>query len=158
MTQAAARRGELPHSIAHERAVLAMIMLDGGKEAWAKSVPDLLRPEDFFQPEHQHIYRALLWLRIADLPCVAEMIAYALSELGTIDDVDNLIGAPWLEPYLVQMTGEHYSSIGIISWARVVKGHANRRRAITEGARQVAEAYKGSATDWRSDPRYQDER
>jgi replicative DNA helicase len=107
----------LPYSIEAEQFVLGSILIDGkGAET--------LKPEDFYQIEHQIIFQAIknLWQKniMPDILTVMNELGEKLKEVGG-------------ETYLVQLASAIPSTVNLPYYARIVKEKSILRQAFALG-------------------------
>ena len=124
-----------PNSQDAEKAVLGAVL--GDAEAFLK-VKRLVKPEDFYNSEHQKIFQAMLDVHAAGLSVDLVTVSARLKDIG------KKIGAG----YLAELSDDCPSSANVKHWADIVKNKAKLRR-IVEGARDIAK----QATDPGADPR-----
>lgn len=105
----------IPQNIDSERAVLGSILID----------PDCVRildlaPADFFAEHHQLIYQAIL--RCQDPNQIT--VAHELVKMGKLDEIGGV-------SYLSDLVASTPTSVGVESYAKVVKDCALNRRLIS---------------------------
>ncbi|MFA6038970.1 MAG: replicative DNA helicase [Candidatus Peribacteraceae bacterium] len=112
-----------PHSLEAERTVLGALLLD--PEAIVK-VSDLLVPDDFYDPVHRLIYKA-----IADLFQQHEPIDFitVTSKLSDVKKVQDIGGSA----FLAEMASAVPTSSHVYQYAQIVKTKAVHRRIIEAG-------------------------
>jgi replicative DNA helicase len=123
-----------PHDVAAEQSVLGAMLLS--KDAIA-DVVEILREGDFYRPNHQVIYGAILDLYGRGEPVDAVTLSAELTRIGELARVG---GAPYLHT-LVQMVptaanGSYYGTI--------VREKAILRRLVEAGTRIVQMGYAGT--------------
>lgn len=151
--KAAPRRGEVPSSPSAEMALVAAIMLDE-RQAWDENVHGFVSPDDFFTDEYRWVYQAELWLREHGDPVTIPTVAWALSELGHIDDVDARTGGT--EPFLGHLCAEWMlSAWGCSRWAKMIRTYAQAREQIRLGAQIARDGYAGKITTLAVTPLYE---
>jgi replicative DNA helicase len=122
-----------PHSIEAEQALLGALMVNN--EVLDK-VADLVRSEDFHEPVHGRIFRAVMALQERG-DCAAP---HTLASYFENDEALAEIGGP---SYLGRLAGSAVTIINTPSYARVIRDLALRRQMIVIGeevARAAAEA------------------
>lgn len=144
--KAAPRRGEVPYATMTEQMLLGMFMLDD-KQCLEEGVDKMLIATDFFLREHQAIWNAVMYEVVRNEPICVPTVAYALEKMGLIDKVDQWVsigGLSGTEPYLVELTGYAFSSVGASAHARIIKEYSERRDLIQYGTEMVQDGYAGS--------------
>ena len=136
VAKAAPRRGDPPASIAAEQALIGCVLLDEW-QVWGEVEDVPVEAEDFFQPEHQAIWRAFRWLYDHGTPVTGISTTHALEQIGVLDAVDSWLGPPWTEPYLAQLEGETWSATGCSAFARMVKHYSAMRAPVAIPSRRV---------------------
>ena len=134
--KAAPRRDEIPASPAAEQALIGCVLLDEW-QVWGEIEEVPVAAEDFFQPEHQAIWRAFRWLYERGTPVTVISTTHALCQIGVIDAVDSWLGQPWTEAYLAQLQGEMYSATGCSGFARIVRHYSDMRAPTSSSSRRV---------------------
>lgn len=110
-----------PHDDDAERGILGGILLDN--DAFYK-VDDLLKPDDFYRPAHQVIYRAMQHL--AQNKQAIDLVTLA-SRIRDMELLDN-IGGP---PYLAGLVDAVPTAAHIQHYADIVTSYALRRNVIS---------------------------
>ncbi|MGW9395241.1 replicative DNA helicase, partial [Streptomyces diastaticus] len=115
-----------PNDLDAERCVLGACMLT--RDAIDEIVVDAkLRPQDFYRPAHETIYRAVLRLHAAGEPVDPVTLTRELDKRG---DLGKVGGAPYLHDCV-----QFVPSAGNGQWyADIVKDLAKRRGLVTTGA------------------------
>jgi hypothetical protein len=126
---------ELPYSLEAERAVLGSVLINPDMMG---PVARLIKPEDFYEPEHRAIFSALLGLngKPADLVVLVDY----LRQMDTLDKAGG-------EGYLVGLIGEIPTSYRAESYARIVAERAQARRLIHAATEITKLAYYGNPQD-----------
>ena len=107
-----------PHDIEAEMCVLGAILLD---PLVLGEVSEILEAEDFYREVHRKLYEEILKLQANDLEPDLVSLSSSLSHSG---DLEKLGG----KSYLVELIDLLPSTVGAPSYARIVRGHALRRR------------------------------
>lgn len=123
----------LPNDIGAEEAVLSAAMLD---IAALDEAAAIIQPDDWFRPEHRHIWRAMLALRERSIEADAVTVA---GELGRRNVLSDMGGAA----YISQLVDATPSVANVGSHARVVRKMAQCRATIGACARFAAEGRAG---------------
>ena len=122
-----------PHDESVEEAVIAALLLDGS--ALARVMP-ILEPRDFFRDEHRWAYEAALALSERNEEITIPSLCHELDRAGHLVDIGG-------EGALFEISGRHFTAIGVESHARIVARDA-RFRAMISAAGEIARlAYKG---------------
>jgi len=124
MSQNFSTNEELPYSVEAERAVLGGIMLKN--DAW-DLVAGLVLQEDFYQTEHQLIFKTIKDLQDLGKPIDLITVQDTLEGNGDLPELVKLGG----KDYLTQLAQETPSVANIESYAEIIKQRSNLRKLIT---------------------------
>ncbi len=124
MSQNFSSNEELPYSVEAERAVLGGIMLKN--DAW-DLVAGLVLQEDFYQTEHQLIFKTIKDLQDLGKPIDLITVQETLEGNGDLPELVKLGG----KNYLTQLAKETPSVANIESYAEIIKQRSNLRKLIT---------------------------
>ena len=124
MSQNFSSNEELPYSVEAERAVLGGIMLKN--DAW-DLVAGLVLQEDFYQTEHQLIFKTIKDLQDLGKPIDLITVQDTLEGNGDLPELVKLGG----KDYLTQLAQETPSVANIESYAEIIKQRSNLRKLIT---------------------------
>ena len=124
MSQNFSSNEELPYSVEAERAVLGGIMLKN--DAW-DLVAGLVLEEDFYQTEHQLIFKTIKDLQDLGKPIDLITVQDTLEGNGDLPELVKLGG----KDYLTQLAQETPSVANIESYAEIIKQRSNLRKLIT---------------------------
>ena len=124
MSQNFTSNEELPYSVEAERAVLGGIMLKN--DAW-DLVAGLVLQEDFYQTEHQLIFKTIKDLQDLGKPIDLITVQDTLEGNGDLPELVKLGG----KDYLTQLAQETPSVANIESYAEIIKQRSNLRKLIT---------------------------
>ena len=124
-----------PQDLAAEQSVLGGMMLS--KDAIA-DVLERLRPKDFYRPNHQQIYDAILDLFGQGEPADAVTVAAELDRRGVLQRVG---GAPYLHTLIATVP----TAANAGYYAGIVAEKAVLRRLVEAGTRVVQYGYAGAA-------------
>lgn len=134
MSDAPAKKGlPAPQSAEAEASLLGGLMLD--RSAFI-DVDGLLKPADFYQPQHRVIFEAIESLARADQPFDIVTVHEALVRFGAAEEAGGL-------PYLGGLTRDTPGASNALSYAKIVKDRALRRELIDYGRRLAALAMLG---------------
>ena len=135
-------KNELPFSLEAERAVLGGIMLKN--DAW-DTVAGLVIEDDFYNQEHQLIYRTIKDLQDAGKPVDVITVQESIESKGNLSQLVNIGG----KNYLTQLARETPSVGNIQSYAEIIKQRANLRRLIVlaDEISDVAKLSDSSSSD-----------
>ncbi len=117
-----------------EQAVLGSMLVD--KDA-ILTVIDILKPEDFYRPEHQEIYQAMLDLNDKNEP-VDILTLKSQLELRGKYDVNNGF------EYLVSLNNPMYSISNVESYAKIVEEKSILRKLISSSNEISKLSYEGN--------------
>lgn len=112
-----------PQNIEAEAAVLGAALLN--KEAMDK-VADLVLPPDFYRPDHQTIYRAILRLYEKNSPI--DLVTLT-NELEALKELDSVGGAA----YLATLVNAVPTALHVTHYAEIVRQKAILRRILNAG-------------------------
>ena len=133
---------QLPYSVEAERAVLGGIMLKN--EAW-DMVAGLVIESDFYNSEHQLIYRTIKDLQDAGKPVDLITVQEMIESSGHLSQLIKVGGAN----YLAQLARETPSVANIESYAEIIKQRSNLRKliVIAEEISTTAKVSDSSSSD-----------
>ena len=142
MSQNFSSNEELPYSVEAERAVLGGIMLKN--DAW-DLVAGLVLQEDFYQTEHQLIFKTIKDLQDLGKPIDLITVQDTLEGNGDLPELVKLGG----KDYLTQLAQETPSVANIESYAEIIKQRSNLRKLITtvDQISQTARESDSSSSD-----------
>lgn len=122
-----------PHSNSAEQSLLGAAMLAGiGRISW-------IQDRDFYFSHHREIWRAITECdRRADTPDVV-MVMDEMQRSGTADDL------PGGASYLIQLANETPGPAALMSYARVVREHSQRRQLMDLSADVSDRAMRGES-------------
>ena len=110
-----------PQAVDVEKVVLGALMID--KDAFSV-VSEILRPETFYEPNHQKIYNAVQTLNMNEMPVDIMTVTNELQKEGTLEDVG---GAP----YVVDLAAHVASSAHIEYHAKILQQKFMARELIS---------------------------
>ncbi|MCD8202152.1 MAG: replicative DNA helicase [Prevotella sp.] len=110
-----------PQAVDIERLVLGALMID--KDAFS-IVSEILRPETFYEPRHQNIYKAVQTLNIAENPVDIMTVIEELKRQGTLEEV----GGP---TYIMDLSSHVASSAHIEYHAKILAQKFLARQLIS---------------------------
>lgn len=110
---------EMPYDIEAEAAVLGAVLLN--RDAMVAVAP-ILQAGDFYLPKHQQIYGAMVSAYAERVPPDVRIVSSRLRDRGELDAVGGF-------PYLASLV-DGVVSFHVEHYARIVEGHAVRRRLI----------------------------
>jgi replicative DNA helicase len=123
----------LPHDLDAERSVLASILLDN--EVCYEAF-EILQPEDFFRPSHQHIFAAMRELAETGQPIDPTTLVTVLRQRNQLDKVGGITAlSALLDAYAIPANLEAY--------AKTVKDKALLRRALKVCQEGMAACQRG---------------
>jgi replicative DNA helicase len=122
-----------PQDLAAEQCVLGGMLLS--KRAIAE-VLEATEPEDFYRPQHETIFRAIVDLYGRNEPADPITVANHLRELGLLDKIG---GAPYLNVCVSAVP----TAANAEYYAEIVRGCAIRRRIVEAGHRITEIGYDG---------------
>ncbi len=110
-----------PQAVDIERLVLGALMID--KDAFS-IVSEILRPETFYEPRHQNIYKAVQSLNMAENPVDIMTVIEELKRQGTLEE----IGGP---TYIMDLSSHVASSAHIEYHAKILAQKFLARQLIS---------------------------
>lgn len=120
-----------PQNLEAEEAVLGGILLD--KEGMPKVV-DIVKPDDFYRPDHGEIYAACMALFDINKPIDIVTLTEELSQAGKLEKVG---GAS----YLSLLVANTASAANITHYAQIVQNKSVLRRLISTANAMAADAF-----------------
>lgn len=120
-----------PQALDLEESVLGALMIE--KDA-INVVIDSLRPESFYKPAHQEIYRAIFDLFANSQPIDFKMVVQQLRKNGKIE----LVGGA---NYVMQLTSGVQSSANIETHAKVITEQAMKRELVNVASELQRDAF-----------------
>lgn len=123
-----------PQATDIERTVLGALMID--KDAFSV-VSELLRPETFYEPRNQKIYKAIQTLSINEDPIDILTVTEELKHEGTLED----IGGP---AYIVELSSRVASSANIEYHAKILAQKFLARQLISFASVIETKAFDGT--------------
>ena len=117
-----------------EQAVLGSMLVD--KDA-ILTVIEILKPEDFYRPEHQEIYLAMLDLYGKNEPVDLLTLKAQLEVRGKYDTINGF-------EYLVSLNNPMYSISNVESYARIVEEKSILRKLINSSSEISKLSYEGN--------------
>ncbi len=120
-----------PHDMEAEKSVLGAILIDPSA---VHLVAEFLRADDFYAPEHQAIYSAVLSLYEKQQPIDLVTLKNQLQKEGTLKKIG---GAGYLSDLINTVPTSAY----VEHYGRIVKDHNVRRKLITMSSRLVEKSF-----------------
>lgn len=133
-----------PHDLGAEEAVIAAVLIDTDSY-W--NIEPILRAPDFFDGWHEWCWRAIEHIVARGEPVTLPTLAHELDRTysGTETQLEIVGGEPWL----VELVGRHFSSVGVEAHARIVARDSRYRRML-QASNQIAQmASEGGPDDER---------
>ncbi|MDK2926827.1 MAG: replicative helicase [Bacillota bacterium] len=123
-----------PCNIEAEQSVLGAMLLDA--EA-VLTAAEILRPEDFYQENHQHIFRTMLELSSRGVACDLVTVSEALRQAGRLEAAGGVA-------YLTDLATAVPSTANVEHYARIVAEKALLRQLIREANKIIEQSYSAS--------------
>ena len=120
-----------PHNLEAEQSVLGTFLLSDGAAA---AVHSILSAEDFYDPRHQEIFRAVLDLTQSGCPTDALTLINELERKEILEKIGGPDYVTGLEQYVI-------NPANVLYHARIVQEKSTRRRLIRAAAEISDEAY-----------------
>ena len=111
----------LPHDIDVERAVLSALLHDNTA---IHAVLNEVKPEDFYHPAHQQLYRSMIALQDANEPVDLHTLANTLNEQKLLDAVGGAV-------YLAELFDYAATAANVETHARIVRDKSVKRGLIS---------------------------
>jgi len=118
-----------PHDLEAEKAVLSAVLLDN---TCVNEVQNELRPEDFYHPAHQQLFRAMMALHDANQPVDLHTLSDHLNQKKLLDS----IGGP---VFLAEIADYEATAAHVVHHARIVRDKSVKRHLISV-ASEIAES------------------
>jgi replicative DNA helicase len=112
-----------PHSVEAERGVLGSVLIDA--EGLHK-IADLVKVEDFYEPSHASIYRAMLDLSTKGRPIDVLTLREILDDRGELKTIGG-------DVFLMELTNTTFSSANVYQYGQIVKNKSMLRKLIKAG-------------------------
>ncbi|PHV69218.1 replicative DNA helicase [Sporanaerobium hydrogeniformans] len=122
-----------PHSIEAEQSVLGAIIMDHEAVVVAS---EILKPEDFYRPDHQQLFAAIMELYTSGSPIDLVTIQNKLVQKGILEQIGGL-------PYIAEIANIVPTSAHIKQYAQIVEEKAVLRRLIKVSQEITAKSYDG---------------
>lgn len=122
-----------PHSIEAEQSVLGSIIMD--HEA-AVVASEILRPSDFYRPDHKEIFSAMMELYTANTPIDLITLQEKLVQKGVLEQVGGL-------SYLTELATVVPTSAHIKQYSKIVEEKAVLRRLLKTSNEIATKTYDG---------------
>ncbi|MFO7263951.1 MAG: replicative DNA helicase [Bacillaceae bacterium G1] len=122
-----------PQNIEAEQSVIGAILIDPDV---LFTVMETLRPEDFYRPAHQKIYKAMCRLLEEGQPVDLVTVTAALRDDGVLEEVGGI-------SYLSELATSVPTSANVQTYAQIVEEKAMLRRLIAAAAQIASAGYAG---------------
>jgi replicative DNA helicase len=119
----------LPHDLEVEKAVLSALLLDNQA---IHTVLTEVKPEDFYHPAHQQLYRAMLVLQDENEPVDLHTLSDYLNTRKLLD----ALGGP---VFLAEIADYEATAANVVQHARILRDKSIKRSLIAV-ATEIAEA------------------
>jgi len=123
-----------PYSLEAEQSVLGAMLLDA--EA-VYTAAEILRPEDFYQENHQHIFRIMTELSSRGVSCDLVTVSEALRQEGRLEAVGGIA-------YLSDLAASVPSTANAEHYARIVAEKSLLRQLIRAANKIIEESYSAA--------------
>jgi replicative DNA helicase len=132
----AGNHGRLPpQDTDAERSVIGAMLLEEGAVSEAVA---LLKPDDFYRPNHARIFEAMLVLYERNEPLDEVTVAAALKGMGHLESIGGT-------SYLAQVTESVPTAANVVYYARIVRSRALTRRLIAAATSIASSGYEGAS-------------
>lgn len=121
-----------PHSLEAEQSLLGALMLDSS--AW-DSVADLVRPEDYYRPEHRLIFAAMATQLERQHPIDVITLTESLEQRGELDAAGGV-------EYLTELVENAPGGGHLEAYAAIVRERAILRRLVEVANKVASSAYE----------------
>jgi len=126
-----------PHSVDLEQALLGCCILEGGQESITQCIEYKIKPESFYVPAHQLIYRALFDLYEEGKPSNELIVAEKLQSRGQLDVVGGYA-------YLTEISSRIDTPVHLLHYLKRVRDLELVRRVIKVSIGNIENAYSGN--------------
>lgn len=123
-----------PYSLEAEQSVLGAMLLDA--EA-VYTAAEILRPEDFYQENHQHIFRIMTELSSRGISCDLVTVSEALRQEGRLEAVGGIA-------YLSDLAASVPTTANTEHYARIVAEKSLLRQLIRAANKIIEESYSAA--------------
>ncbi|MDK2856420.1 MAG: replicative helicase [Bacillota bacterium] len=123
-----------PYSLEAEQSVLGAMLLDA--EA-VYTAAEILRPEDFYQENHQHIFRIMTELSSRGISCDLVTVSEALRQEGRLEAIGGIA-------YLSDLAASVPSTANTEHYARIVAEKSLLRQLIRAANKIIEESYSAA--------------
>lgn len=121
-----------PRNLEAERAVLGACILS--KEALGSTI-EILKPDDFYDPNNKYAYEILMSMFVADKPVDFVTVSEEFKSKGVFDRLGG-------QPFFAELISGVTTTANVTYHAEIVREHAIRRRLIEAGNKIISLAYK----------------
>lgn len=121
-----------PHDLDTEKSVLGAVLID---PSTITTVIEILRPEHFYQPEHQFIFSAIISLFEQQQPVDVVTLKNALTKEGTLKKIGGV-------SYLSDLINTVPTAAYVEHYANIIKGFYTKRKMIELSSKMVEEAFE----------------
>jgi len=121
-----------PHDLEAEKAALSGLLLDNHA---LHTICTEIKPEDFYHPGHEMLYRAILALGDENTPV-------DLTTLGAYLKTHNQLEAVGGAAYLLEIAEFEATAANVVYYARIIRDKAIKRRLIGVATEIVESAYE----------------
>ena len=122
-----------PHSIEAEQSVIGSMIMDHDAVIVAS---EILRPDDFYRPDHAQIYAAIMELYTTGNPIDLITIQDKLVQKGVLEQIGGL-------SYIAELASSVPTSAHIKQYAKIVEEKATLRRLIKASNEISAKSFEG---------------
>lgn len=124
-----------PNDAQAEEAVLSSMLYD--REAIAASY-EILKPEDFYRPDNQGLYEAMMELFLQGVPVDVITLSDRLTEKGVLERVGG-------RPRIASVAAAYFTSANIRHYAKIVTEKSVLRKLIAASSQIASACYEAAA-------------
>ncbi len=124
-----------PHNLEAEVGLLSSCIIDGGRDTLTLCVDNKLKPESFFKPAHQMVYRAMIQLYEEGIPVDEIVLKDRMQKNGELEDAGGIAT-------ITDISSAVDTSLGATYWMDIVKEKDLMRRLIRAATQTVESCFR----------------
>lgn len=133
VSQSTGQRRTPPHDIEAEKAVLSGLLLDNHA---IYTVYTEIKPEDFYHPAHEALYRAMVTLKDENIPVDLHTLSDHLKTKNLLESVGGTVA-------LMEIADYEATAANVVYHARIIRDKAVKRHLIHVATEIVESGYEG---------------
>ncbi len=123
-----------PHSLEAEEAVLGGLLVDSDA---LNEVIEILKPDDFYRPRHQTIYKAVIELFEMSEPVDIITVSEQLSDQESLENAGG-------RSYIMSLAEMHLTSVNVAYYAKIIRNKSQLRALIQAGSQIIESSFQES--------------